>query len=426
MTRLMRLTSLTALILLVSGCAYKDKLSKPIAPKVDDTLEVVDSSSIRSISDMNAVAFEWRKVDDPRVIGYHFYRANTQKDGTKLRLIDTIENRYTTHYVDTNLEPNTKYVYKISSATNSDIESRTTSDYVASTLPRMEGVSFIQAISNLPRQIKIIWRPHSNERIKAYEVQRSTPQTVEWERLKTIKGRLQAEFIDEELEDNVIYNYRVIAKTFDGISSQASEIVKAQTKALPKGILGLSATKKLAKKVALNWQASDSSDVIKYNIYRSTDSTSYFDKIKTVSAQVLTFEDFINKDGEVYFYKVSSIDKDDLESDLNINSVMGVTLGKLNKPIITLAQIQGEKAILNWQAGDNRAVSYTIYKTIKENFFKSKTIKLEGITALRYEDRDIIRGVEYNYAIQAVDQFGIASAMTNKTELVLPKLKKLN
>ncbi len=105
---------------------------------------------------------------------------------------------------------------------------------------------------------------------------------------------------------------------------------------------------------------------------------------------------------------------------------MGTTLGKLNKPIITLAQIQGEKAILNWQAGDNRAVSYIIHKTIKENFFKSKTIKFEGITALRYEDKDIIRGVEYNYAIQSVDKFGIVSPMTNNTELVLPKLKKLN
>lgn len=426
MTKLMRLTSLTALILLVSGCAYKDKLSKPVAPNIDETLEVVDSTSIRSISDMNAVAFEWRKVDDPRVIGYHFYRANMQKDGTKLKLIDTVKNKYTTHFVDEDLEPNTKYVYKISSATNSDVESRTTGDYVVATLPTMEGVSFIQAISNLPRQIKIIWRPHSNERIESYIVQRSTPETTEWEKLKTIDGRLQAEFIDQDLDDNVIYNYRVIAKTFDGLLSQSSEIVKAQTKALPKGILSLTATNELARKIALNWQPSDSSDVIKYNIYRSSDAINYFDKIKAVDTQTLSFEDFLNEDGKVYFYKISSVDKDGLESDLNINSVMGATLGKLNKPIITLAQIQGEKAILNWQAGDNRAVSYIIHKTIKENFFKSKTIKFDGISALRFEDKDIIRGIEYSYTIQSVDKFGIVSPITNKTELVLPKLKKLN
>ncbi len=426
MTKLMKLTSLTALILLVSGCTNQGNLTKTNAPKIDETLEVIDSTSIRSIADMNAIAFEWRKVDDPRVTGYHFYRANMQKDGTKLKLIDTIKNKYKTHYLDEDLEANTKYVYKISAATDGELESRTTNDYIVSTLPIFEGVSFIQAISNLPRQIKIIWRPHSNERVESYEIERTSPETSEWEKIGSVDGRLQAEYIDEDLDDNVIYNYKVTAITFDDIKSLPSEIVKAQTKPLPEGILSLNATNNLPRKISLSWQASESSDVIKYNIYRSSDSKSYFDKIKTVNTQTLKFDDFINEDGKVYFYKISSVDKDGLESNLNVNSVMGVTLSKLNKPIITLAQIQGEKAILNWQAGDRRAVSYNIIKTTRESFFKTKTLKLEGINALRYEDKDIVRGVEYSYSIQAVDEFGIASEMTNKTELVLPKLKELN
>lgn len=105
---------------------------------------------------------------------------------------------------------------------------------------------------------------------------------------------------------------------------------------------------------------------------------------------------------------------------------MGSTLAKVNKPIITLAQIQGERAILNWQSADKRTVSYNVYKTIKDGFFDKKTIKITGIDALRYEDKDIVRGVEYSYAIQAVDEFGIASEKTAPTELVLPKLKELN
>ncbi|MCP4970758.1 MAG: fibronectin type III domain-containing protein, partial [Arcobacter sp.] len=288
-----------------------------------------------------------------------------------------------------------------------------------------EGVSFIQAISNLPRQIKIVWRPHSNERINSYIIQRSNPKTAKWEEIDTVKGRLQAEYIDKDLDDNVIYNYRIVAVTFDNISSLSSEIVKAQTKALPEGILSLNASKNLPRKITLSWEPSQSSDVIKYTIYRSLDSSDYFDKIKTVNSQTLKFEDFINEDGKIYFYKISSVDKDGLESNLNINSVMGVTLSKVSKPIITLAQIQGKKAILNWQSTDKRSSSYIIYKTIKESFFKTKTIKFEGINDLRFEDKDIIRGVEYSYSIQAVDKFGIVSEKTNKTELVLPKLKEI-
>lgn len=424
MTKLMKLTSLTALILLISGCTNTN-LNEPKLPKIDDTLEVVDSASIRSISDINSVAFEWRKVDDPRVVGYHFYRANLQQDGGKLKLIDTLQNRYTTHYVDENLEPNTKYVYKISSATKGEIESRATNDYIVQTLPRMEGVSFVQAISNLPRQIKIIWRPHSNERVDKYRIERSTPQTSEWDKIATVDGRLQAEYIDSDLKDNIVYNYRITAVTFDNLQSLPSEIVKAQTKPLPEGILKLYASRDLPRKISLNWEPSKSSDVIRYNVYRSTNADSGFDKIKTFDTATLAFDDFVNEDGKVYFYKVSSVDKDDLESDLNINSVMGVTLNKLAKPIITLAQIQGEKAILNWQPGDKRAVSYVIHKTIKESFFKSREETIDGINALRYEDKDIVRGVVYSYSIQAVDENGILSEKTNKTELVLPKLQEL-
>lgn len=426
MTKLMRLISLTVLILLISGCTNQGNLSLTKQPKIDETLEMVDFQSIKSISDMTAIAFEWRKVDDTRVIGYHFYRANMQEDGTKLKLIDTIKNKYVTHFLDEDLEPNTKYMYKISAATNGEVESRTTNDYIVSTLPRFESVSFIQAISNLPRQIKIVWRPHSNERVESYKIEKSSPETTKWKKIANIKGRLEAEFIDDDLEDNVVYNYKITALTFDDIESLPSEIVKAQTKPLPQGNLSLVATNNLPRKISLNWQASETADITRYNIYRSTDSNSGFDIIKAVNAQTFLFDDFINEDGKVYFYKITAVDKDNLESDLNINSVMGITLSKLNKPIITLAQIQGERAILNWQAGDARAVSYNIIKTTKESFFKTKTSKIEGITDIRYEDQDIVRGTVYAYGIQAVDEFGIVSEITNKTELVLPKLKELN
>jgi len=424
MTRLMKLVSLTALILLVSGCSLKNNLNEPKTPKVDESLESVDSSSIRTIADINAIAFEWRKVDDPRVVGYHFYRANMKKDGTKLKYIDTVKNRYATHYVDKDLEPNTKYVYKISAATDGEVESKTTTDYSVSTLPRVESITFIQAISNLPKQIKIIWRPHPNERVEGYKIERSSPQTSEWEKLDTIEGRLQAEYIDTDLEDNIIYQYRVTALTFDDLESIPSKIVQAQTKPLPNPALKLNASRDLPRKIALSWQASASADILKYNIYRSSSATFGFTKINSVGANTLKFEDFINEDGKVYFYKVRAVDNDGLESSEHINSVMGTTLDKLEKPILTLAQIQGQKAILNWQAADNRAVSYNVYKTIKEGFFKEKTIKFENINALRFEDKDIARGVEYSYAIQSVDKYGITSEITDKTELVLPKLKE--
>ncbi|ADG93061.1 Fibronectin type III domain protein [Arcobacter nitrofigilis DSM 7299] len=421
MTKWIKISSTLLLILLISGCSTKN-LGEGSKPKIDESLEVIDSNSIRTISGMTSIAFEWQKVDDSRVIGYNLYRANLNEESTKLKLVKFIKNRYTSHYLDTDLKPNTKYAYTFSSGTTNDVESRPTKMFQVMTLPRPEPIAFIQAISNLPRQIKIIWRPHENEAIEYYKIFRSTPQDPDWEKLETLNGRLQAEYIDTDLKDNVVYLYKVVAYTYQDIPSEDSQIVKAQTKALPAGVQNLTATNNQPKKITLNWQPSSSVDVVRYKIYRNTSPDGSFSELKQLNTDTTSYEDFINEDGKRYFYKITTVDKDGLESSKEVNPVMGITLTKLNKPILTLAQIQGEKAILNWQPGDNRAVSYNVYKTIKDGFFKVRKQKYTNITDLRFEDKDIVRGVEYNYSIEAVDENGIVSDRTAETLLVLPKL----
>ena len=422
----MKITSSLLLILLVSGCSTKNGLLDDSQPKIDESLEVIKQDSIRNISDITAIAFEWQKVDDPRVNGYNIYRANMQEDGTQLKHISLVENKYATHYVDNDLEPNTKYVYALSSNTQNGFESKPTGSIEVMTLDRPEPVSFIQAISNLPRQIKILWRPHNNSSIEYYKVQRSTPQTSDWDTLETIDGRLQSEFIDTDLKDNVVYIYRVTAYTFEDVASYPSDIVRAQTKPLPNGVSNLTATTDQPRKIMVNWNASINEDIIKYNIYRNNRPDGSFDLLKSVSSDTFVYEDFINEDGKTYFYKLTATDADNLESSLNNNAVMGITLPKLNKPTLTLAQIQGEKAILNWQRGDDRAVSFNVYKTIKDGYFDKKEEKFTNVTDLRFEDNDIVRGVEYNYSLESVDENGIVSDRTNETLLVLPKLQGAN
>ena len=425
MKKSIKIISLILLVLFVNGCD-QNNLSTPSEPKIDLTLESVNSESLKSIPDINSIAFEWQKVDDNRVDRYFLYRANMQEDGQKLKRIETIKNKYTTHFIDTDLEPSTQYTYAISAATKDEIESKPTTSYTVSTLPRPDAISFIQAISDLPRQIKILWRPHENQRIKKYTVERTSPSTSKWKKLTTVDGRLNIEYIDEDLKDNVVYMYRVIAHTFDRIKSLPSDIVKAQTKALPFGVENLTASNNQPRKIVLNWEASKSTDIIKYNIYSHSTASGYFSQLAEVGIDSLIYDDLINEDGKIVFYKVTSVDKDNLETALNMNAIMGSTLVKINKPIITLAQIQGEKAILNWESGDERTTTYIIHKKIKEDTWNTKTVKFTNVSDVRFEDKDIIRGVEYTYTLQAVDEYGILSERTNETTLVLPKLQEVN
>ncbi len=426
MKKLIKTTSSILLVLFVSGCQIQNNLTTPEKPKIDTSLETVSSDSLRSIPDMTAVAFEWQKVDDSRVDRYYLYRANMQEDGQKFKRVEVIKNRYTTHFTDQDLQPNTQYTYALSAATKKGFESRPTKSYTVTTLPRLDAVSYIQAISDLPRQIKILWRPHESQRVEKYTLEKTSPSTSRWSKLKTVKGRLNIEYIDSDLKDNVVYMYRVTARTFDGIDTLPSQIVKAQTKALPFGAENLIATNNQPRKISLNWEPSKSKDIIRYKVYSSTRANGSFSERANVNTDVLAYDDLVNEDGKIVFYKVTAIDKDYLETSLNMNAVMGSTLIKITKPIMTLAQIQGERAILNWQSGDDRTVSYIVHKKIKEDLFNYKTEKYTNITDVRYEDQDIIRGVEYTYTLQAVDEFGILSDKTNETTLILPKLQEVN
>jgi uncharacterized protein len=424
MTHLMKATSLAALILLFSGCNNVfDGLNTPTKPKINESIETVDFNSIKSIPDIVSIGFEWQKVNDPKVIGYNFYRTDLQKDGKSLKLVKTIENRYATHYVDKDLEPNTKYAYQISAKTADGSESRTTDAYMVQTLPRIVPVSFVQAISELPNRVKLLWRPHQDKRIEYYRIEKFNTTLNEWIHLKTVDQRLQVEYIDTGLDNNTSYKYRIKAFTFNHVESAPSPVVVGKTKALPLDVTNIKASNNQTKKINISWNASNTSDIIKYEIHRSSYSSLGFSKIATVNSDVLEYEDKINDDGKSYYYKVIAIDKDHLQSPFKGNAVEGKTLGKPAKPILTLGQIQGNKAILNWRAGDNRAISYNVQKRIRLNFFEYKTLNFNNINDLRFEDTDILSGVEYKYSIQANDEFGLVSERTDETSLTLPKLK---
>jgi len=423
MKKSIQILSLIILIIFVSGCASFSNLGTPQKAKTDNTLEVVNSNSLKALSDLTSVALEWRKVSDGRIVGYNIYRSNFIKNGQKLHFLHYVPNRYSAHYVDTKLTPNTKYLYVISSVSRKDFQSKFTKAIAVTTTAPLVPVNFVQALSNLPREIKILWRPYPNPSIKYYLIQRKNPSKAGWDNLETIQNRLSVEYIDQGLDDNAVYMYRVIAYTFNDTPSLPSEIVKAQTKPLPQGVNNLRATNNQARKITLTWDPSNTSDVVKYKIYSSDDADGSFSPVATVPSSQLKYTNPINLNGKVVFYKITSIDKDELETSLNMNSVMGHTLPRPAKPIVTLAQIQGQKAILNWKAGDKRTVSYIVHKVIQVNMFNTKTLNYRNVKGNRFVDKDIIRGVKYKYTLQAVDAFGILSANTAPTSLILPTLK---
>lgn len=414
---------LVVLIIFISGCELNN-VSVPVSkPQISQSLPIIDVDNIKAISDMSTIALEWKGISEAGIYGYHIYRSNLNIDNQKLKRVATIKNKYSSHYLDNGLKPNTQYLYAISTIGARDTESVPSQSISVDTKPRLKSVSFITSVSNLPRQIKVLWRPHSNPIVSKYIIERSIHGLSTFRRIKTIHKRLIVEYIDTDLEDNTEYAYRIKAVTFDRLKSLDSAITRARTKALPTNITNITATTDLPQIIQLNWTQPDNiKEIISYAIYVSNSKDGDFNQVVRLNSPYTTvWQHQVTKNDKIQFYKVTTIDKDNLESSKNISPIMGKTLGIPAQPIITLAMIQDGKIILNWKAGDQRTVAYNIQKVIKNNFLSSTKKIISNVKNSRFEDQDILRGVTYSYRIEAVGQNGLISRQTPPTILTIPK-----
>jgi len=413
-------SSLTVLLLILSSCSGVSPSPKEEA-KVDKTLPKIVLTKHGKIIGMTSVAFEWKSFNDPRVEGIYVYKKlpNTGKESTsELKYYDTIESRFKTHYVDTKVKPDTKYTYAFKTFSK-DAEGVMSKKIVLNTLPVLESVSWIDRITGLPRVAKIIWRPHSNEKVKSYIVERNTLEDEAWEKIATLKGRLNAEYIDENLKDNYVYRYRIKALTYDDILSTPSQIVKVVTKALPVSVSGIKATTTLPHEIKITWKKSKQKDFERYYLYRSSKINSGYEVIAKLYNN--NFVDKIDKDGKSFFYRVSVVDKDGLESPHDKDSIQGMTLSKPNAPAIVEAKLMKNKVELHWSKTDPRSKAYIVERTHKVGWFKEEKEEFPKIKTTTYTDRKIEPNSTYTYIIYAVDKNGIKSEASKAAVIVTPE-----
>ena len=409
-------TFYTALLLTLSGCVTPSPKQEP---KIDSTLPVVKLTKYGIAADMNAIGFEWEYLSDPRVNGIYIYKLDTTSGEGDPVFYTTVDNRFKTHYVDTKITPDTKYSYyfKTYSDDAESIESRLTT---VNSLPILQSVAWIQSIQNMPRSAKIIWRPHTNQKVKSYLIERSTLENPQWNTLTIIDGRLNAEYIDGDLKDKHTYKYRVRVVTYDNITSTPSEIVTVVTKALPQMVTGIKASRDLPKKIQLNWAKSSIKDFSHYNIYRSEKIELDYELIARTTKNV--FVDNIDEDAKQYFYRVSVEDKDHLESNSNEHSIQGVTLEKPTAPALVEAKLVDGKVKLLWNNSDPRTRTYTLVKSYKKGWFEEINEEFEGLTTEKFTDSNIEPGASYRYYVLSVDENSIKSEPSIEVELKSPKL----
>ncbi|EAK6515060.1 fibronectin type III domain-containing protein [Campylobacter upsaliensis] len=394
---------LASLTLLFSACSVAE-LTTPKQTQLNENLPKVQS--LKSISDLSNVAFEWEPLYSENIQGFYLYRSSEKEP--QMKLVATIKDKFQTHYVDTKLESGTKYQYMMKTFNEQGHFSEEGQVIEIATQPRPEPLAFVQAITNLPERIKLIWRPHTDLRVNAYIIEKKKVEDKKFAKIGEVKNRLSAEFIDE-VKANENFLYRVSALTFDGIQSEPSEVLNSTSKALPPEITHLSASNDLNGKIILSWDTPVYEDFSYFKIYATSSSFLPFTLLAKTDKN--SYEDIVQGAGESKQYKITMVDKDGLESPMPKKGVEGKTLGLPASPSIILAQITSEGIVLEWADNDNRAVEYEV-----KRYGGDQNAIFKGIKEKRLRDIKALAGVEYSYEVIGIDELGQRSAPSSKVK----------
>ncbi len=407
-------TLCTASLLILSGCGGNVPIPKKEAV-IDTTLPIVELTANGTIIDSGSIALEWKAIDDQRVEGVYIYKVSLdENDSNKNEYYDTVNSRFSTHYLDTKIEANSRYAYyfKTYSAKAESQKSETT---IITSLPQLESVIWIHSTQGMPRSAKVIWRPHANEKVKAYIIQRRTLQESKWSDIATVNGRLNAEYIDENLQDNFTYKYRIRVLTYDGIVSKPSEEVSVVTKELPAEIMQIVASTDMPKKIEIHWRGTQASDFLMYRVYRSVSINGSYEMLAETKNS--SYTDKIDEDSKEYFYRVSVVDRDKLESVNSNFTALGRTLVKPSAPSLAEAMFVNGQVKLSWVSSDSRAKSYIVQKKFSKSFLESSIEDFKNINGNQFLDSNVEYEKTYYYKIFAVDANGIKSEPSIEVKL---------
>jgi len=415
-----------ALALLSSGCSQNNFNLRDIKVpainipyltqfKVDKRLPRV-TGRIKYRSSMREIVLQWKPVRSRQIAGYRILRYNPKIKSYEV--IDTVNDPVANHYVDTRLQPNKTYSYRISCYTKDGRVSLASDPVTAKTTYNLQAIKHLTAINNLPKKIKLTWAFYpQNKLIKYYAIFRSDNGSSNWEKIGTADDSLAVEYIDYSVKDAKTYYYKVAGYTFEGVPTPTSNIAYAHSKPLPltpKATI----TKTEPRKIKIAWyDPNQNRKIIYYNIYTSYFKDTLFTKHATTSNKY--YIDNVQQDGKTIYYKVTAVDEDGLESPMPKVAAKGQTKPNSSAPTITEYKLVDGRVVIRWYAPVRGIKSYTVIKKFYGKYFLPRILKITDIKGTMYVDPDIKVGKTYKYQVIGIDQDNIPTKPSREISITI-------
>ncbi|AEA33987.1 fibronectin type III domain-containing protein [Hippea maritima] len=357
---------------------------------------------LKTHSGIRSVGLSWKPVLDKRVKGYVVFRSSSPTG--EFKQITKISNKLKTTYEDTggflkHLEDNAIYYYKI--AVYSDSGIGPSSQVVeGKTLPPPNSPKQISATSGLARMVVIKWYPPQDDTVVAYNIYRSINPKGPFKKVGRVNGYVNTIYIDKGLKDGSTYYYSVVSVNYKGVEGDILAVAKATTKFKPAPPRNLSAKPSGAGKLTIYWWPSITADVVKYRIYRGSTKGS-LGLVGEVPSDNLSYIDSGLSPGKTYYYYLTSVDKDGIES--LPTKIYSFETKPLPEPPtgISVKQV-GHAVVISWSKASPDTVKYEVFR----RHFVILTRKIAETENTYYTDNEVSPNTTYYYYIKAVDKYG--------------------
>jgi len=263
-----------------------------------------------------------------------------------------------------------------------------------------------------------------------YEIFRSKSESGPFTKIAQVN---QPEYRDQDLERNTLYHYKIRGYTAKGLHSDFSAVITAETALTPNPPIILKVEGHV-KSIELIWSpspiASDDKLPLKgYKLYRANTQQEPYKEVANIPSQEtvagvasavpdklvkVTYLDNGLKDGEDYYYKLTSYNEKNLESDFS-SSILGVTT-----PIVSGLSAQGDmirEIKLMWNMMDSPFIKgFNIYRSVfeNENYARIKKVSVSdvgGVKKIEYTDREALGdNTRYFYRVTAIEDSEIETA----------------
>ncbi len=218
---------------------------------------------------------------------------------------------------------------------------------------------------------------------------------------------------DLDVDNGFTYHYYITSVDIIGAESAPSNTVSAKPfdktpPAIPSGLETVSEE----AKVSIRWNLSLELDIAGYNIFRATSITGDFQKLNkeliAPDSPYYTDEEVVA--GNLYFYRVSAVDKAGNESKMS-NAISGAVRDTTppQPPRNLTAEVKQRKVYLKWEAPPDKDVKgYYVYRGNTEKDILSITPNPLPKEQLEYIDEGfrkegLVPGDSYVLGVSAVD-----------------------